>query len=232
MQIANYILQKVKYVNNNTLLEAMADSCLTPEQWMVWGLSRWRISWGFERFLFGAIRQAERAHLASLVQVLRQNLDDEMGVDAQGNLRSSAAHEAWRQRFYGAVGLQYDQMQCHVNAALATATQYCARLEQILILELPLVTAGALWFLEVNIPDELISVAAGCRSLGLSAADMEWVTDHMMHDPLHHAASLAQAVDELAGQDKCLQTLVLDGVDRAAEAKSIYFQEVVKHLGL
>ncbi|MBI3120207.1 MAG: hypothetical protein HYZ08_01180 [Candidatus Kerfeldbacteria bacterium] len=224
----------VEITNSCRLLKAMDEDHLTPEQWKLWGVSRWRISWAFERFLFGALRQAERAGLDVLAYVLRQNLNDELGIDRSGIVHPDRAHETWRREFYGAIGLTYHEAaravgNAQVPSAVQPAAIYCGMISEILATEDPLISAGALWFLETEIPDELRSVELGLSHLGLP--EQRWVKDHILHDRQFHAKGLQHALDQsvqFTGLGRLFDPLVLCGIQRAADAKQAYFEAVEK----
>jgi len=231
------------FLQGNAVLAAMRVAQLTPEQWRVWAIQRYKIGRSFDDLLAAGAERAAPINPA-LSQAFADNLRDECGIDAQGKIHPEQAHETWRQNFYHALGIETAQVAAAKNFVGTRVYQQmmarlCAKGSD------PLVMAGALLFLEHSIPHEFKRVQAGRDKTFPAlfvvtendAPKVRWrkelachyIDDHIRHDAKAHYPDLRRALACHVG-DAAAMGRIKQGVDLALGAKKEFYTCLAGHL--
>lgn len=216
----------------NPALGAIEDGKLTREQWKQFSVERYTAASDFVELLKTGIKTAEEMGDAELAQTLQANLNDELGIDANGIQHMEANHETWRKNFYRAIGVSdvaLDEHKAHSEMWLEGTLRYHETVKNLIAERSALAIAGALFALEATIPTEFQRIRAGRDSQFSNLTDDErlYLDSHIEHDASSHYPDLQRALVKYV-QDKNAFKEIQRGVEAIMGAKGEFYKSVEK----
>lgn len=180
-------------------LDAIAEGKLTRERWKQFSVERYAAASDFVELLKIGIKTATERGDTDLARTLQANLNDELGIDAEGVQHVEANHETWRKNFYRAIGVQdaaLEEHKAHTEAWLLGTRRYHEAVKILIAEGNALAIAGALFALEATIPTEFQKILAGCDSQFPNLTDDErlYLDNHIKHDAASHYPDLQKAL--------------------------------------
>lgn len=159
-----------------------------------------------------------------LVEAMELNLQDEMGLNADGTAHADGSHEQWRADYLDGIGVVPTIAR---GAALSTKLL----LEQIISGRNIWEICGAICFIEYSIPREYTAWQR-MRNMcfpSLPAAARRFLDDHIVHDAMHHypgiKAGTIVLMQEQGFSDEKLTSLI-SGIMRAATARRLFYERL------
>lgn len=206
-------------ITSAQILSYLESGDASPDVWRAFGVQRALAAVPFEELLKAGIQKAE-TH-PQIQRALQQNLNDEIGVTASGQVANELSHATWRKDFYTALGISEDEL---MSAAPHPATtEYFNRLREVEN-ENCFVISGAILAFEFSIPLEFkkmqtgrnktfpeIFVAADSDSPEVRESKLracKYIDDHIVHDAQAHYPDLLKAIEASIDTEEQLQDVL------------------------
>ncbi len=220
-------------------LRDIASGTMTQEALRDFFIQRLLATASFEKLL---LRLSTSSPYTNLQDVVKSNLRDEIGVDAEGQVHPENAHATWRKNFYTAMGVSEKMIS---EALWAPGTKkYIEYLDSLIKNGGLFQMAGALLFFEGMIPQEFSFFQNGRDKVFPDAfVDMpkdeekekkqknearRYIDDHIAHDAQSHFPELLDALSEIVHDIHSATESVKKGIREAKEArKSFYLGQTV-----
>ncbi len=220
-------------------LDKVKNGELSIEQWKAFAVQRYLAANNFEALLEAAIYAANESGDQNLASTLQSNLNDEIGVNNDGSIDPDMAHSKWRENFYGAIGVDEEQMQTKPLDSTKTYAEEVERLSNEDLLKM----VGAILFLEFSIPKEFGKLREGRDKTfpekfvdvsGDNEATLEtkgrarlYLDDHIVHDAQSHYPNLLNAIKPYLADSKKIAK-IKEGIIRIVEAKKVFYDGLEK----
>lgn len=234
-KVRSTLSQSTKQFVGHAFLDQIESGSLSKEEWRLFAAQRYLAAHDFENLLEVSVEEAKNLGFKHLAEVLQSNLNDEKGVDADGNALAEGSHAKWRQDFYSALGLPPEILDSKV--ALAGTKKYCDLLSNLIVERNLMKILGALLMLEYSIPEEFKRIKVG-RDLTFKDEFVFESTDspevrrkkgfarlyidhHIYHDAESHYPDLEEAVFEIIDEEAMND--LLEGIRLLGEAKSNFY---------
>lgn len=236
-ELQDFISELTKEVLDNSFLDELEEGNLTVKQWHEFAPQRYLSSTLFEELLESTMHKAEKTGNKLLKQVLHENLQDEKGLDTNGNPLVIGSHEQWRQYFYTVLGLDIATLK-HMKPSPGTKS-YCAVIKT--LIKADVVTASAaILFQEYFIPEEFKRIRTGrdktfYDSFVIKSTDTEderlhknrariYIDNHIAHDAHSHYPALKKALVAYL-QDEKEREKIKNGIELIVGAKKKFYKD-------
>ena len=228
----------VKELHSHPTLKSLNNRSVTADGFRLLALQKKLLSRGFKDFIQLILSKVSDERLHKLDTVLHQNLDDEQGVDAQGNHHFDREHETYQQNYLGSLGLGEDiQSQTHLLPCVAMPSM--AELEN----ESSFSLLGSLLVLENLIPLEFRAIKNNRDHLFpevfvMNDTDSEalkdekakaacYIDDHIIHDAKIHYPMLLSALDDYVHSSSLVKE-VQRGIERMRASRLRFYNAINK----
>jgi len=200
------------FLGKNNFLAKLETGKLTLTEWRGFAAQRYVVALPFEDLLKGCKESAESCGDLQLANVIAANLQDEMGIDAEGHYDPELSHGTWRKDFYAAISIEESQL---VSAPVEAGTEFYKKaLHRLVEHGDPVIMAGALLVLEGTIPREFARIKRG-RDISFTEVFVDkdddseetrkkkakarlYIDDHIIHDAKAHYPDLLDALSKYA----------------------------------
>lgn len=242
-QIRLHLQKTTDAIVHNSVLDAVEEGKFTQDEWREFAKQRYLAALHFEELLEAGLKKARILGDQELVDALVSNLQDERGIDAQGNLLSTGSHEKWRRDFYGALGLEEDALSS--AEPLEGTRMYDESLKHLIDAGDVLTIAGAILLQEFSIPEEFKRIKIGrdltfpdqftTQSKDTSEQRLKkgfarlYIDHHIVHDATSHYPNLERALMKYA-DDPVNVSQILTGVEMIHVAKQYFYKSLSDHL--
>ncbi len=237
------VTEATKEFVNNEVLDALKNGEFSSEQWQIFAEQRYLAALSFEKLLEAGISEAKRIGDKDLEKTLQSNLNDELGIDQNGERVPEKAHETWRKDFYEALGVSEKDLK---KAESFDGTKsYSKILEELIRNGDSLEIAGALLMLEGSIPVEFHKIQEG-RDRSFSDAFVEkpndseqvkerkakarlYIDDHIAHDASSHYPDLIRTLEKYVFDPEAFER-IKQGVEKIKTGKQNFYKGLQKDL--
>lgn len=216
-------------ISSSLILEAIEGGLVSQSQFRLFAGQRYLASQPFEELLVAGIKAAKREGDAALVLALQQNLDDERGLSTNGNfVGQGQSHEVWRQDFYGAIGLSYEELKT-INP-LAGTQAFIDKAKELITSGDSLKIGGGLLVLEGTIPLEFRRLQKGRDILfpNLSPKAKLYLDDHIYHDAEWHYPAMVSALQQYINKPDFAR--IVNGTQKITDARKLFFVDLAQCL--
>lgn len=242
-QVRAKLAEHTEAMVRNPVLDAVESGKLSEQQWRDFAIQRVLAAQSFLPLLEAGIVLAETHGDVLLAQVLRENRQDELGIDANGRELAVGSHHKWRQDFYQAIGVLEEDLARTV--ALPETVAYQQSMQDLIASDDLYTVSGALLLQEYSLPAEFKRMQIGrdktfrgqfekiftdtpAVSNQKKAARM-YLDHHIGHDAKLHYPDLEGALEQhLEDPEKFAK--VLKAMEVLAVAKRNFYQGVGRTL--
>lgn len=221
------------------VLAIIASDALSRDEWRNFAVERYLSAIIFEPLLDTALTATIKANDTPLADALRDNQQDELGMDIDGVVDQTLAHAAWRKHFYDALGVDDDMLNAHIGSPAVKA--YMDVIRSVMMTGEYLVMAGAMLALERFLPVEFRAMQQG-RDLVFADIFTEQPTDtpeerdwrerarlyldeHIPQDLDTHFPELLAAI-ELHTDNEASMERILSGIAAVEQAKLAFYDKL------
>ena len=237
MGLKDYVISENKaVVRNDPVVLALLRKSLNRTQYKLYAAQRAYVATNFIRLVDKGAGLAREAGDEELAAALQANLNDEIGMAADGNRYDALDHRQWKATYLRAIGIKADvkgfpllsETRAHVNAFLemeATGTMLSIA-GTILSLEniIPLEYRAAVSSRDHLFPGIFcLSEKDDAESRSRKELARQYLNDHIVHDAKSHFPQLLQALVKYEGDPVAMRE-IRAGIDLVNTFRKQFYQ--------